>query len=137
MGRFGASSFRADFDVLELGKILRDGRADVELVLFGQDHRGHRGDRLRHGRDAEDGVLLHGRLRGAILIADGVIGDDLAVAHHQQHGAGYALVFDVGLNRLPGLFQAFGREAAVLRAIGHRKRLPERGDANQEVRQNI
>ena len=97
MGRLGGAPSAPTLTSLNSGKILRDGRADVELVFLGQDHRGDGGDGLRHGRDAEDGVLLHGRLRGALLIADGVEGSDLAVADDQQHGAGNALGFHIVL----------------------------------------
>ena len=140
-GAFRRRAFGTHLDVFELGQVLRDWRGDVELALFGQDHRGDGGDGLGHGRDAEDGVLLHGRLRGAILEADGVEESDLAVAGDQQHGAGHALGVDVFLEDSLSDFQAFGRESDVFRMGGHRERLGEGrrateggGDKDSEAR---
>ena len=66
------------------------------------------------------------------LQADGVVIDDLAVVNDHQHGAGKALVFDIGFEGLADGFQALGRESGVFGALGRGKRLGERGRANQE-----
>ena len=42
----------------ELGQESVDGFVEPDDALLEQDHRGHRGDRLAHGRDAKDGVAL-------------------------------------------------------------------------------
>ena len=107
-GTFRRGSINANLDVFELRKILGYGGADVQLVLFGNDHRGYGGKGLRQGFDAEDGVLLHWRPERTILKADGVMSDDFAVVQNQKYSAGDFTFFDIGGDGLPGGLQTFG-----------------------------
>ena len=87
-----------DFQLGELGDELRDGIRRPPFALFVEDHHGNACDRLGHGVDAEDGVRLHGRGSGDILLAVCPLLDDLAVARKKCHNSGKLFLIHLTLH---------------------------------------
>jgi len=118
---------------LEFGEILRHWRADIELAFFRQDHDGDRRDRLRHRRDAEDGIALHERRRLALLKSDGVQMGDFPVTRDQQHGPRNPSARDVRLHLPAHPVEPLRRYADGLRLARDRERLTERRARQQNA----
>ena len=84
---------------------------EIDLPFLDEHQRGNAGDRLGLRRDAEDRVGGHALVRFAVRPADRLLVDDLAVAHHESHGAGDLVVVDVALQRRIDSRETIWREA--------------------------
>ena len=102
----------------ELGQPLGDRIVEFELAFLPQYKGRKRGDRLGHGRDAEQGVAGHRQARLDVTMADGVNLDDLALAPDQGDEAGEVTGVDHRLQRRRDLGQArLNKPAARLIAV--------------------
>lgn len=76
-----------DLQVGEFGNVLGHRIVQLPLALLEQDHHGDAGDRLAHGINAEDAVLLHRRAAFQLTLAGRLQLHDLAFSRHHGHDA--------------------------------------------------
>ena len=106
----------------ELGRPPGDRVAERELALLHQHQGRHRGDRLGHRGDAEQGVPLHRQVSCEVALAAQGDLDDLALAPDQGHAAGEIAGVDRALQHVGGVLEARHIEAAHRdRAVVHRR----------------
>src|SRR3954471_18431223 len=118
--------YEADFHVLEFRQVLRHGRHNVNLAFFHQHHDGDARDRLGHGENAKHGVGFHGTFFLAVLIADRLPVNDLAIAPDNQYGARNGGFVHLGLEKLRNAREAFSGESSFFGAAEPGKLLAER-----------
>ena len=87
-----------DFESGELRNVARHGIVELPLSFFVQHHHRHAGDRLAHGVNAENRILLDRVILAHIELANGVEVHDLAVALDECDEAGDLLVVDETLH---------------------------------------
>ena len=96
--------------VRELGQVLRHVIVWAELPFVDENHDGDGRDRLGHRGNAEERVLLHGRLVGEVALAHGFVIQDAIFVADQRHGTGEVAVVDELLHR--------GLDAAERKVLG-------------------
>ena len=84
----------SDPQALELRQVLFDRVAQSQLAFFGQHHDADCRDRLGHGHDLENRVLLHRVAGFHIGHAGRVELHDVVTVGHQGHGSGDGLAVD-------------------------------------------
>ena len=118
------------FPLGQLRQELRDGIGDEELAVLHEHHRRHRGERLGHGVEAEDGVLGH-RLAGRLVAhAEGLEVDDLALARDERHRAGDLAGLDLAAQHAADALEPLRRQADLLRLRRRQALGPDPGAKN-------
>ena len=103
-----------------------DRIVQLQLAFLDQHHDRHRGHRLGHRGDAEQGVALHRRLGGDIAPADDIDVHHLAAAPHQRDRAGEQVVVDHPLDRRRDLRQRGSVECGRSLSAVHDVSRPDR-----------
>ncbi len=104
---------RVDLQLGKFGNVLRHRIIELPLSLFEQHHHRDAGDRLAHGVDAEDAVLLHGCIGGDVAPAHGIEFDHFAVARNHGHRTCQAAGVHEFLHAGAQTRQALGRHACA------------------------
>ena len=103
-----------DLMVAPFGNVAADGVVELKIALFVQHHQGHRGDRLGHGIDAEDGVVSHRLVPFPVHLAEGAEVGHVAVTRDGDLAAGNLAGLDVVAVQVGGdPLQPFGGKAGA------------------------
>ena len=94
--------------IRQFGHELLDRIGELKLAFFVEHHCRHRGDRLAHRIDAEQGVLGHRAVVVRPAVAHRLEVDDLAVARHQRDDASELLLVHVALRHGGDVVEPFG-----------------------------
>jgi len=126
LASYGIDSLYSDFDLLELGEVLRDRRHQVDLAFFRKHHDGDRGDGFGHREDAEDSIGLHRGLGFTILIADGLAVNEFPITRDYDDSTWDIASIYFGLEKLGDACEAVGGESGFFRLAEFAKVLCER-----------
>ena len=111
-------------EIGEARNIARYRIVQPDAAFLHQHQHRHRGDRLGHGIDAEDGVLAHGRFFGQIERTAHPLPDQFAASPDQGQRAGNGALFHIIVgDDVADALQAHRIEALVAAGSGHEEML--------------
>ena len=88
-----------NFQLGELRDVLRDRIRRMPFAFFKENHHGNTGDRLGHGKDAEDRILGHRSAARDVFLAVGSLLDHFPVTRQNGYDARKLLLVHLPLHR--------------------------------------